>query len=190
MIPIDSLYITQDELRKPHQIEDMVEFVLNDGNFDIESLSSWEKTVPRPDMLIEIAEFPDGKYYIHNGHHRVVSIILAGGSHLFEWEYYIKKWNYSDYNDIVFLNPDGTWRGYVTPFNISIECRLPDFSKYKERVKAIYAQHGHKAAVEYILSHPHEYKRDKSIFTAKELSLKYDYPNKELIYATSHLSTS
>lgn len=171
---ISRLGITQDHLRKPEQIAEMVEFVKAGGKFTQDEISKYLGVPPTPDLPIELAQFPDHRLFVHNGHHRVVAMHLGGRTHLYQGEYYVKYWRYIDYNDIVFLNPDGTWRGYVTPFDIKSECRLPDFVQYKLRVKDIYYEHGAEAATEYIKSHPSEYKKRKQWRSIPSLASYYD----------------
>lgn len=171
---IRRLKITQDKLRKPHQIERMVEFVNEGGIYNASNIAQHLGTEPHSELPLEIAKFPDGECYIHNGHHRAVSMFLAGRFFLEHDEYFIKEWDYSDYDDIVFLNPDGTWRGYVTPFDVRNECRLPNFKKYKKKVKSLYWEQSPMHAVHYILTHPELYKTNKTNFSVEDLAHYYE----------------
>lgn len=179
---INTLGIIQDELRNVKQIGAMVRGVREGKVFDAWTLSAWkmpEPVVPRHDLLMELAHFPDGEYYIHNGHHRAVAIFLAGRDHLLPEEYYVKEWEYSDYNDIVFLNPDDTWRGYVTPFDVKTETRIADFGPHKDNVYSMYYSKydvpvdNDERIREYILSPlgVSQYKREKRRFSVEELAL-------------------
>jgi hypothetical protein len=122
----------------------------------------------------------DGQYYIHNGHHRATALLLAQRYFLEHDEYYIKEWDYSDYEDIVFLNPDGTWRGYVTPFDVRTEARLPNFKPFKKHVKKLYYKQSPQHAIHYIKTHAQEYKRAKQWFDVQELANTYLATGSEL----------
>lgn len=161
MLPIRSLLIIQDELRNPEQIPDMFHFVKDGGNFS------------ESEQLIEIAAFDDGKWYIHNGHHRAVAMFLAGRKDIYDNEYYFKHWKYEDYNSICFHNPDGTWRGYVTPFDIKTETRIADLAHHKQTVKKVYDLHGEEATRLYIKQTRPLYCKPKQLHTVKDLAHEY-----------------
>ena len=172
-LDIRNLKITQETLRKPHQIQSMVNFVSSGNKFDVYRIGPYDMGDLKVETLIEIAQFPDGELYIHNGHHRAVAIYLAGRNTLFGDEYYIKEWDYSDYNDIVFLNDDNTWRGYVTPFDIQTEVRLPDFRAYKDTVKDLYYNQSPDHAIHYIKTHPELYKKKKTLLGLEDLGVSF-----------------
>ena len=75
---IRTLGIIQDELRNPEQLPEMVKFVSQGGLFTTKVLAEYNSIDPHGELTIEIALFPDGKFYVHNGHHRVVAMYLAG----------------------------------------------------------------------------------------------------------------
>lgn len=66
----------------------------------------------------------DGKYYIHDGHHRLVCMFFLGYREI--TDYILTEFKTNDYNEI------NLSMGYVTPFDIKTECRLPEFFKFKE----------------------------------------------------------
>ena len=172
---IEKLGIIQDELRNVEQLTDMMSYVKKGGIFNKYAIGYWIERDPHDSLLMELAHFPDGRYYIHNGHHRAVSIYLAGRDHLLPEEYYVKEWEYGDYNDIVFLNPNGTWRGYVTPFNIKREARHAQMGQYKDYVQGMWDRGivSEEQIRQYILSPlgGTEYKRLKRHFSVEELAL-------------------
>lgn len=171
-----NLKIIQNELRNIHQIPDMVQFVQAGGTFTTQAIDEYnESALYKPkDMavggLIEIAHFPDDEYYLHNGHHRAVSVYLGGREYLTSKEYYIKEWNYEDYNDIVFLDSEGRWRGYVTPLDIKTEARKKDIGFYKKFVREIYAKLGKEQAIKHIRNTKNEYAVLKQYYLLPELA--------------------
>lgn len=110
--------------------------------------------VPRDIQLIAIAAIggPNGEpiWYIRNGHHRAASILLGGREVLLPEEYEVEQRTWEQFQDIHFLNTDGSWMGWVTPLDIRLECRLFNFGKYKYEVRNIYEANGPEAAVEFI----------------------------------------
>lgn len=70
----------------------------------------------------------EGEIYIHDGHHRLAGLWLAGGRTLYEGEYTLRKFTVKDYLTI-------NWtRGYVTPFDPREQVRIADFKDIKERI--------------------------------------------------------
>lgn len=70
--------------------------------------------------------------YIRDGHRRLCAAFLAGAGSLLDCEYRIEDMSYQDY---MTANP---LKGWYTPFDPRIECRLPDFFAYKNRMIASY----------------------------------------------------
>lgn len=70
----------------------------------------------------------EGEIYIHDGHHRLAGLWLAGGRSLYDGEYRLRQFSVADYLNV---NYD---RGYVTPFNPQTEVRLSDFKQIKDRI--------------------------------------------------------
>jgi len=141
MLLLSQLTITQEEIRDGSKLENMANLVRSGGFFNKETLERYDAEKA---FLMEIAEFPDGKFYLHNGHHRCIAIYMGYREYLREDEYYIKKWKYEDYNSINF----GV--GYYTPFDIRTETRVSDLSKYKEFIKTIIHQYGEEFALDII----------------------------------------
>jgi len=108
---LSRLTITQEKLRNPGQLYEMTQFVKNGGYFN----------------GIEIAYCNDiDRYFIHNGHHRCVSMYFGGRLQLRDSEFIVKQWNKSNYDEINFDV------GYVTPFDIETEIRVGDLTDFKK----------------------------------------------------------
>lgn len=150
---VHDLLITQAGLRHNEQLTEMIRFVNDGGAFDESALGSYaiRAGLTKVSPLIEIAQFEDSRYALHNGHHRVTAIFL-GRQHpfLFKNEYFIRKWKYQDYVDIVLP----TW---VTPFDVRTEIRIPELAPWKMKVRQFYIDNGEQATIEYIKQHKNEY---------------------------------
>lgn len=139
--------------------------------------------------LIQIAAI-DGKYYIHDGHHRCVDSYLRGNSHLGDFEYAVFNKSYEDY---MTCNPDV---GFVTPFDPRTECRLPDFFNFKRTAMEVYEVHKNLSTsssmyealnfhnygemFENMIKESHRYKEPRKVNTLKELAEKYRKIHMEL----------
>ena len=167
MLEIAKLGITQEHLRNPEQIAGMIDFAFAGGHFNKESLLDCRDL---PENLIEVSRFEDGALYLRNGHHRVVAIHLAERTFLYDDEYSITDWRYSNYSRIKFFRDNGEWQGWVTPFDVKTQVRIGDFLDFKRQIKAIYYEHGEGAAVDCILNNPTMYKKEKTIHTVAELA--------------------
>ena len=101
--------------------------------------------------LVRVTRFPHGKgfvYAVQDGHHRLVSMALAGRKHLDPREYLIQDFASGDlFGEINFDV------GWVTPFDIHTELRHPDVYKFKEKVLNMPVDE----ATKYIWSHRDEY---------------------------------
>lgn len=126
---LNKLLVTQHGLRNLEQLPAMVAAARNGVLFTNETLVSYAIINDiRPSPLIEIAEFEDGARYIHNGHHRAVAIYIGRHSQrLFPEEFFVRKWKYSDYTDIVLPH-------WVTPFDPRIETRCAELKGWKQTV--------------------------------------------------------
>lgn len=127
-LSIDNLHPTQCGLRHIDQVVNMVKFVRQGGTFSVEELQKFSKD-KKAKSLIQARRFEDGNIFIHDGHHRCLSIWLAGRTHLLESEFQISDWLYSQYGEI------NLEVGYVTPHNPQKETRFADFGPFK--MKAI-----------------------------------------------------
>ena len=142
VLKIDDLIIMQNGLRKPEQINQMIEFVKDGGFFS----------------GIEISRFPDNQDYIHDGHHRVVSIYLAGRDYLGDGEYIVGQWRYEQY-----MTPNYTLQ-FLSPFDPKTEVRIHDFSEYQDELKHLIqtkALHFAEEIDNFIRKNSHRYKIER-----------------------------
>lgn len=147
MIKISELGITQQKLRNVVQLSEMIQFVKMGGVFTTDSIAAYHLKTEGSDGyvdLIEIVRFEDGRLFLRNGHHRAVAIFLAGRDKILDGEYHITDWKYSDFEDINLV------RGWVTPFNVRTEVRLPDLAQFKDLVRRTYSELGRDAAIRLI----------------------------------------
>ena len=175
---LNILNVIQNELRNEWQLPKMIQLIKEGGRFDTESLIEYHRSQPYANLphdkavggLIEISAFPDGAFYLHNGHHRAVAIHLAGREFLYDDEFYVKQWEYRDYDSIVFHNPDGSWRGYVTPLDIRVEARKKDIGHFKDKVRKIYCKLGEQFAIRHIQNSKGLYTTAKRYYTVPQFS--------------------
>lgn len=160
---LGSLIVTQNEVRNCKQVPDMIAHVQNGGVFDQALLNdyAWIKGV-KPCGLIKVTVFEDGATYLQDGHHRCTSIILGGRNFLHPSEYVIEHWKYSNYAGIGWKN------GWVTPYDVTTQVRLPDFKPFKDQVTAIVAEHGYEEAEKFIRANPHLYSAPRMVHTLTE----------------------
>lgn len=161
------LHVTQHELRNLDQIPQMVEFVQNGGVFTLEEITRHNDG---DTSLISLTRFEDGRVFVHNGHHRVAAVWLAGREKLNSFEYLILEKKYSDYLEPNYLRPDGRWLGWVTPFDPRLEVRVAEFGDFKRRVKEIFDGEGEPHATCYVLANQGLYKAAKRFDTVPQLA--------------------
>ena len=103
----------------------MIEFVESGGIFTLDRIQEFhpEDTVF---PLVHISRFPDGGMYLHDGHHRGVSIWLGGRDFLRPEEYTIRDWD--SYDAYAYPNLSAKW---YTPVSLDTEVRLPDTKNLK-----------------------------------------------------------
>jgi hypothetical protein len=177
---LDNVLVTQEDARNLTQIPGMIEFVKSGGSFNRATLDAWAAGHGlNPSPLIKISVFEDGQVYLHDGHHRAVSIWCAGREFLQPEEFEVRHWQYSAYTEIAFIDEEGyhgrkkgDWMGWVTPFDIATEMRLPDIKEFKDHVKDIYYKQSPQHAIHYILTNSRLYKRPREIFYLPELANK------------------
>lgn len=128
-INLVTLQTTQSWVRGMSQVKRMTEHVRNGGVFTIDNVPEFH---PEDSVfpLIRISRFPDGALYLHDGHHRAVSIWLGGREYLLQDEYEIQDWDSIErYAEI---NLKANW---VTPIKLETEVRLPDTRIYKRLIQ-------------------------------------------------------
>jgi len=127
-IHLVSLQTTQSWVRSMSQVKRMTEHVSNGGVFTIDNVSDFH---PEDSVfpLVRVSRFPDGSMYLHDGHHRAVSVWLGGRDILLPDEYEITDWDSIErYAEV---NLDANW---ITPVNLANEVRLPDTRIYKRLI--------------------------------------------------------
>ena len=113
--------------------------------------------------LISITEFEDYQLFIHDGHHRAGSILVAGRDYLRGDEYTITKMRYTQYDEINFdVN-------FVTPFVPSLEVRLSNFADFKNTAVRLFRNDEPHRAVWYIRNNRHLYCKTRTIESVSEL---------------------
>ena len=160
---IAELVVTQEVLRNPQQLPEMVSFVISGGFWNKASLKDAGK-------LIYISQFPDNKLAIHDGHHRAVSIHLGGRTYLREDEYELAPWSYESYINIV---PEFNW---VTPFDPRTEVRTADFGDFRTKALDLLKRYPDKAE-EFIFSQKKTFSHPRNIVSVGELAQKYRFIN-------------
>jgi hypothetical protein len=163
MIYIDDITITQNGIRNPDQLSKMVEFVRSGGFFNLEALQ-----LHRPDArkIIQLPQFPDGKIYLHDGHHRTASIWLGGRNYLREDEYRLYNETYERYME---LNPSEDW---YTPFDPRTEVRLPDFFQFKNVAR------NSPNLIAFISNWSWQYKTERNCYHVKDIVDEFSKTNR------------
>ena len=134
-IHLAALKTTQSWVRSINQVKKMLAHVQNAGIFTIDNIKQFhpeDSTFP----LIRVSQFPDGSHYLHDGHHRAVSIWLGGRDILLPGEYEIQYFpSIAKYAEV---NPGAGW---YTPINLDSEVRLPDTRVYKRLIQEVEPEH-------------------------------------------------
>jgi|SRR5579862_2367371 len=124
---IAQIPITQNGVRDLHKLKNMIAFVRSGGIFNDEYLSEnhnsdWAKN------RISIARLEDGAEYFHDGHHRLLSVWLAGREYLYDDEVEYFDITYAHYHEVNFKT------NWLTPFCLKTEIRLPNVHQFKSKV--------------------------------------------------------
>jgi hypothetical protein len=163
---VKDLLVTQNVIRSWDIIDGMINHLKNGGNWSSEEI---ERYAGRKCPLIQLTKFPNGGFAIHDGHHRIVSTFLSGRLFLHPNEYEITELKRQDYMKIN-LN-----KGWVTPFNVHIEVRLPDFLEYKAEVLKL-AKIDRNKATKFIRANKNRYAEHReahNIFDVIKLSERF-----------------
>jgi hypothetical protein len=152
-VALQSIMVTQAGLRHVEQLGPMITYVNGGGRFDEAALGSYaiRHNLPKVAPLIEIAQFEDGGYALHNGHHRLTAIYLGRqDSKLHSSEYFIRNWKYQDYIDIILP-------AWVTPFDVRTHLRIPELAVWKAKVREVYIARGEAETIRFIEEFKHEF---------------------------------
>ena len=166
-IEIKDLLVTQNVLRNFKQIESMIEHIVHDGLWNRKALDAFNQDSIEP--LISISEFPDGKRYIRDGHHRCCATFLAERDYLLSSEYIITPRTYEQYMSVNFDV------GWVTPFDPRHEVRLSDFMDFKRLAIYMRSDHTDDEVVEYIKQNKFKYLCPRTMNTVNDLISLYNY---------------
>ena len=129
MIELNEVLVTQNGVRSIAQVCKMIEFVRTGGVFDLECLrrnhtSDWRMN------LILITRLEDGSKFLHDGHHRALSIFLAGRDHFKPEEVeYLDDLSLEKYQEVNLKT------GWLTPFCLKTEVRKPDVEDFKRQAR-------------------------------------------------------
>ncbi|NJO65004.1 MAG: hypothetical protein HC836_44900 [Richelia sp. RM2_1_2] len=141
---ISELWPSQYELRHPVSLSGLISLLEKKGNFSIKNLSNNYTSSFHQPRIIKINIFEDGFKIVHDGHHRVIAILLSGRDFLYSDEYEIVHHTYEGYMSVNF-NID-----WVTPFDPRFEVRFGNYTEYKKKVQEIRETLSDKKAIEYI----------------------------------------
>lgn len=155
MIKLDELKVTQNQ---PRNIEKV--FSLAD---DMMCHLVDHSPPMQLDNKVVVKVFEDGEYYLHDGHHRALARCLSGSDVLLDGDYIIKEYTYDSFLEINFDV------GWVTPFDIRNEVRVPDLSNFKYKVFRLYDTLGRTAASKWITRNKHLYTEPRKVRTVKDM---------------------
>ena len=154
----------QDSIRDPDSIIAMTSFVKEGGIFTLDNVQRFNEARSHHSLL-QISQFPtdDSEHdYVHDGHHRSLSIYLGGRKVLHPEEYQIHSWSgiesYSEVNRSV---------GWVTPFDVRTEMRLSDIHEFKAEAMAIEDE---EELLEFIKVNRHRYCKPRTIWTLEQFA--------------------
>ena len=161
MLNLRELIVTQNELRNPGQVLEMMQWIQKGGRWTQDVLCAWcdQHHLEHGRSLIQLTEFEDGQLFVQDGHHRLVATYAGGRYELDENEYQITKWHYKDYREINFATE------WFTPFCPLTEVRLPNLAAFKAQVRQLLQVE----AVEFIRSHKHLYAVPRQVTTVADL---------------------
>lgn len=129
MIQIERLLVMQEDLRYWNQLQNMIDFVKNNGFWTMDNLKNHCLVDQQKHYLISISRFEDGNVFVHDGNHRVCATWLGGRRYIRNDEYVVSDWKYSDYTELVEEN------NWYTPFDPRTHVRTADFYMFKKEAK-------------------------------------------------------
>jgi len=165
MISLKDLSVMHADLRDVEAIRPMSEFVKTGGFWTQQVLQQFadDTGLDRPSPLIQIPKFEDGRRFIHDGHHRVVSIYFGGRDYLRDDEFVEYGFHYSKYLE---TGRSTFEKGFFTPFDPRKELRLSDFGDFKRQAIEMYdtvrnTGSGEQALCDWIAENAAEYRMDR-----------------------------
>lgn len=168
-LPIATLIPTQAGLRDWTLARSLAEQVRAGRTFD--------RVGEKP---IEVSVFEDGRRYVHNGHHRVVAVHLAGRAALLPTEYAERAWTYAEY---AAWNPTAGW---VTPFDPRTEMRVADLTWHRAIIRGFQSGFVHGTDEHYARAHRHLYAIPRYTTTIAGLAPSGHDPRVEALADADH----
>jgi len=147
-LSLHDLRVTQDSIRSTDNILPMVDHVRNGGLFS----------------GICVFIFPDGRKFLHDGHHRVLSIWHGGRRHLEAEEYVVINSTYENITSVLFD------KFFVTPFDPRTEMRLGEFGEFKKTAWAMHEAGDDEGCLEYVRNNRHLYCMPRTIEWVPDLA--------------------
>lgn len=144
------LRVTQDNIRCTDNLQPMIDHVKAGGLFSGMCVFS----------------FPDGRKFLHDGHHRVVSIWLGGRRHLEAQEYVVINSTYENITSVLFD------KFFVTPFDPRTEMRLGEFGEFKRTAWAMHEAGDDEGCLEYVRKNRHLYAMPRTLEWVPDLAKK------------------
>lgn len=154
MFKIASLIPTHNRLRNIETFKYFGKRFLQDGN-------DWKR-----DDIITVVKTEDERYYLWNGHHQVCAAYYTFKRYIPDECYKIVNMSYETVNTVNFD------LGFVTPFDMRFDCRLPDFSQFKNQMISVYGYIANKnksIIKNYIMNAGHRYKETRLVHNIKDL---------------------
>jgi len=153
-MPLHRLNVTQEAVRNPQQLRELVQFVQAGGTF----------------TGICVFGFPDQQMFLHDGHHRVLAVFLAGREQLLPSEYVVIRSTYEDINSVFFE------KCFVTPYDPRKEVRLGNFGDFKQTALELFRQGKEAEARQYIAEQRSTYSALRTMNTIAELAALLSSP--------------
>jgi len=157
-LEIDTILPTQCGLRNYGQVAAMVTFVREDGFFTADKLRSHSAY----DSLMSIRRFEDNSLFLHDGHHRMLAIWLAGRNFIRTDEFELTTWQYKDYT------ASNIEAGFLTPFHPQKEVRRAEFHSFREEAREI-AKVSAEEAIAFIEKNRDRYCQHRDCWHIKEI---------------------
>ena len=159
---IKDLIPTQEDFRSFSKILRMTKFVEKGNAFVPDVLKGFGDDRPILIMNVRDEQLQDQKLYVHDGHHRILSILLGGRTSLKPLEYKYNSVRMSDYEHASFEN------GWFTPFNPRLFLRSKNFMEWKMLIKHTYDLHGPEEALKVVNKNKEHYTKPRSVHSFEE----------------------
>lgn len=164
---LTDLFVTQPTLRYVNHLPAMIEHVKANGLWTVDILQEWAKahgcTQTSP---IQITRFEDGLFFLHDGHHRVVTTWIGGRRYLHASEYKITEMVYAQYGTVNFKV------GWFTPYDPRKEMRYADIKPFKAQAKGMLVEYKDETqVVKWIHANRHKYCMPHPMMSVPDLAV-------------------